>query len=431
MSVQSEIESYKVELKEYSNKLREAFQEMAGGKLPSRLVQPDTLRWILAQQQLNGKFRSIPNEHLTLYYELELLRNVYVGEHGIFLKLEIPLFNQNAVYRVFEGIPLPQPIGNSSTASTLTLKNKLIALSDASTTFAEVDKGYYYSCRGSRRLRLCPTPLAVTRNQQSGCLLSLFFGHEAAALQNCNYDVIHLPAIPTATYLADSLFLMTAANPNYWLLNTTKNQMRSDKVQGCRSCLVQPPCEGRIEVSLGGSMLYPSANMCPHETGLIINVEAPPLLKKALTIPLPPQIEQKPDGDRANYQRRLLEHVTFGLQQKPTLEVNEHSIEQLLNNFDIDSAEFPKKSTLSYVANILGFTAFLLLMILVVLIIIWAVKENKIVFIGAKKKPNNRGNPPISNEELKEFSTHELPLVPQIELLSRVREQNRLEISSS
>ena len=224
---------------------------------------------------------------------------------------------------------------------------------------------------------------------------------------------------------------MTAANPNYWLLNTTQNQMRSNKVQGCRSCLVQPPCEGRIEVSSGGSMLYPSANMCPHETGLIINVEAPQLLKKALTITLPPQIEQKLDGDRVNYQRRLLENVTFGLQQKPTLEVNEHSIEQLLKNFDIDSAEFSKKSTLSYVANILRLTAFFLLMILVVLIIIWAVRKNKIVFIGAKKKPNNRRNPPISNEELKDFSTHELPLVPQIELLSRVREQNRLEISAS
>ena len=143
--------------------------------------------------------------------------------------------------------------------------------------------------------------------------------------------------------------------------------------------------------------------MCPHETGLIINVEAPPLLKKAPTITLPPQIEQKLDGYRVSYQRRLLEHVTFGLQQKPTLEVNEHSMEQLLKNFDIDSAEFPKKSTLSYVANILGLTAFLLLMILVVLIIIWAVRKNKIVFIGAKKKPNNRRNPPISNEELKDF----------------------------
>ena len=195
--------------------------------------------------------------------------------------------------------------------------------------------------------------------------------------------------------------------------------MRSNKVQGCRSCLIQPPCEGRIEVSLGGSMLYPSANMCPHETGSIINVEAPPLLKKALTIPPPPpQIKQKPDGDRVNYQRRLSEHITFGLQQKPTLEVNVHAIEQLLKNFDIDSAEFPKKSTLSYVANIFGLKAFLLLMILVVLIIIWAVRENKIVFIGAKTKPNNRRNPPISNEELKDFSTHELPLVPQIELLS-------------
>ena len=105
-------------------------------------------------------------------------------------------------------------------------------------------------------------------------------------------------------------------------------------------------------------MLYPSANMCPHETGLIINVEAPPLLKKALTIPLPPQIGQKPDGDRVNYLRRLLKHVTFGFQQKPTLEFNEHSIEQLLRNFDIDSAEFPKKSTLSYLANILGLTAY-------------------------------------------------------------------------
>ena len=68
LSVQSEIQSYKIELIENNNKLTDGFQEIAGGKIRSRVVQPDTLWLILDQQELNDKLRSIPNEHLTLYY---------------------------------------------------------------------------------------------------------------------------------------------------------------------------------------------------------------------------------------------------------------------------------------------------------------------------------------------------------------------------
>ena len=44
LSVQSETQSDKIEWKEYRNKMREAFQELAGEKLPSRFVQPDILQ---------------------------------------------------------------------------------------------------------------------------------------------------------------------------------------------------------------------------------------------------------------------------------------------------------------------------------------------------------------------------------------------------
>ena len=145
---------------------------------------------------------SIPFQHVSLYFELELLRNVFIGDNGLLLIIEIPMSSQSPIHKVFKGVPLPQPIANSTTPSVLVPEHELLVVSEATTNFAEVDEAQIFSCQDSKRLKVCEQPIKMTRNQQAGCLVSLFFRHEAAVLHTCKFDAIHISIMPTATYLA-------------------------------------------------------------------------------------------------------------------------------------------------------------------------------------------------------------------------------------
>ena len=119
------------------------------------------------------------------------------------------------IYKAFKEMPLPQPIENSTTASVLVPERYLLVVSEAETNFAEVDEAQILSCQCSKRLRLCEKPFSMTKNQQTVCLVSLCFVHKAAVLQTCKFDIIHLPIMPTATYLAHSNFLILSATTRY------------------------------------------------------------------------------------------------------------------------------------------------------------------------------------------------------------------------
>ena len=130
----------------------------------------------------------------------------------------------------------------------------------------------------------------MTRNQQAGCLVSLFFGHEAAVLQTCKFDIIHLPIMPTATYLAYLKFLISSATTKYWINGITDKTRKSSRLSGCQSCTIQPPCDGRTEISKRGLALRTSTDNCQNKTGLVMTVGLNPLLQEALT----PLITKKP-----------------------------------------------------------------------------------------------------------------------------------------
>ena len=168
------MQSFKYELKQFNNKIREAFQEMSNGRIPSRLVGPDKVQRILKPLRFHHKTMSIPLKHVSLYYELELLRNVFIGDNGLLLKIEIPMSSQSLIHKVCKGVPLPQPIAHSTTASVLVPELELLVVSEAATNFFEFDEAQILSCQGSKRLKLCEQPFSMTRNQQAGCLVSLF-----------------------------------------------------------------------------------------------------------------------------------------------------------------------------------------------------------------------------------------------------------------
>ena len=112
---------------------------------------------------------SIPLQHVNLYYELELLRDVFDGDIGLLLKIEIPVSSQSPNHKVFKGVPLAQPIPSSTTASVLVPEQELIVVSEATTNFAEVVEAQIQilSFQRSRLLKLCEQTFSMTRNQKS------------------------------------------------------------------------------------------------------------------------------------------------------------------------------------------------------------------------------------------------------------------------
>ena len=139
----------------------------------SRLVERDKLQRILQSLRFHHKTMSISLQHVSLYYELELLREVFIGDNGLLIKIEIPISSEIPIRKLFRGVSLPQPIANSTTASVLVPERERFVVSEATTNFAEVDEAQILSCQGSTRLKLCEQPFSMTRNQQAGCLVSL------------------------------------------------------------------------------------------------------------------------------------------------------------------------------------------------------------------------------------------------------------------
>ena len=114
--------------------------------------------------------------------------------------------SQSPIHKDFKWVLLPQPIAISTTASVPALERELLVVSEATTKFAEVDGARILSCQDSKRLNFCEQLFPMTINQHADCLVSLFY-HEAIVLQTCKFDIIHLPIMPTAIYLAHSKFL--------------------------------------------------------------------------------------------------------------------------------------------------------------------------------------------------------------------------------
>ena len=145
ISLHSEVQSFKNELKHFNNKIRDAFQEMSNGRIPSRLVEPDKPQRIL---QFYHKTRSRPLQHISLYYELELLRTVLLGTMGSSWKIEIQMSSQSPIHKVFKEVPLTQPIANSTTASVFVAERELRVVSEACLRELLVVLNSVSSCKG-------------------------------------------------------------------------------------------------------------------------------------------------------------------------------------------------------------------------------------------------------------------------------------------
>ena len=154
-------------------------------------------------------------------------------------------------------------------------------MSERRDNFAEVSgKVISARCSGSSRLKLCFRPFAMSRSSESSCLASLFFDLPTNALKFCPQEVIVLPEVPTAVYLDDSTYLVTSRDDDYTLFNYSRGaKERGEPISGCRSCLLRPSCDGRIETLDGALALVPDPRTCQYETGLTVTIRQHPLIR--------------------------------------------------------------------------------------------------------------------------------------------------------
>ena len=196
----------------------------------------------------------------------------------------------------------------------------------------------------------------MTRNQPAGCLVSVFFGHDAALLKTCEFDIIHLPIMPTATYLTNSKFLISSATTQYWINEITDKSIKSSRLNGCRSCIIQPPYNGRTEKSNGGLVLRPSTDNCQKETGLVMTVGLNPLLGEAFTLPTRENHELNSSSTTMDYQGNVIEHVKIELQAKAPLEIDTTTLKNLVRDFHRSNQERQRQNTAGGIANnVVGF----------------------------------------------------------------------------
>ena len=205
--------------------------------------------------------------------------------------MEVPVYIGEPVHDAYKAIPLPQPIKNTTTAATLKLETSYLIVSRTEESYAEMRSEEYLSCWGTKLLRLCTKPVALVSAQDQLCLTSLLYNHEVAALKTCTREVTELPILPTAIYLGNSMYLLNAADDQQFFYNTTYSGGRkfSNRVSACKSCLVRPPCNGKLVHPKNGLLMLPDPD-CLQHSGLISTITTPELLDTAFDIPRIPAV---------------------------------------------------------------------------------------------------------------------------------------------
>ena len=78
----------------------------------------------------------------------------------------------------------------------------------------------------------------------------------------------------TGLHLEDSTYLVTSRDADYKLFKYSRGQKESgEPIRGCRSCLLRPSCDGRIETPDGAMVLVLDPRRCQYETGLTITIQ--------------------------------------------------------------------------------------------------------------------------------------------------------------
>ena len=263
-AIQSELQIQMLYMKEEKTQFGTSMGVLANDNLPAALIPYWELQKILSQLKLGGKQLSISSEDSSLYYSLPLVRNVYVNDNKLLITLMIPVYSGEPIHDAYKAIAVPQPIKNSSTAATLKLDRNYLIVSRREERYAEMNSKEYRSCSDTPQLTICTKPVALVSAQDQLCLRALLYDHEVAALKTCVRDVTELPIFPTAVYLGNFIYRLYATDDQQFLYNITYQDGKklSSMVNGCKSCLVHPPCNGKLLHPTNGLVMLPDLAEC-------------------------------------------------------------------------------------------------------------------------------------------------------------------------
>ena len=281
LALRAELAAFKVGLHNFGYILDDALSSLARGYIPATLVPPKVLRQVLNGLKLDRMQEAIPRSDLMTYYGFELVESTVLTETAVNVLINVPVHHTNGFHKVYREVPVPQPIEDGSTATRYSFSRSYLLISERKDNFAEVTEEKLIShCSGSNRLKLCLKPFSMSRSGESTCLSSLFFDLQTSVLKLCAQQVVALPEEPYAEYLDDSTYLVYSRSSDYRLINYSSQAFDTGEwISGCKSCLIRPPCKGRIEDPSGSLVLYPDPRTCQYETGLVVRIQQHPLLR--------------------------------------------------------------------------------------------------------------------------------------------------------
>ena len=148
--------------------MQDAMASLVHGHLPIALIPPTILSKIFDTFEMYGLNEAIPRKLIAAYYTFEVVRDAYISDEGLHLRIEIPLYTGHGVHDVFRATSIPQPIPQTERATQYHLSKTHLLMSWDKTNFAEVtEQELSTHCWGSHRLRLCKQPSSTTKSQKT------------------------------------------------------------------------------------------------------------------------------------------------------------------------------------------------------------------------------------------------------------------------
>ena len=278
-----------------------------------------------------GWFPAISRSEMTAYYEIELVKKAEITSKGLHIELEIPFHYTYAKYQVYRTVAIPQPLNSGKTATVYDFQKDYFFVSPRQEFFGVLDRSELVKCHDTDRLRFCKNSFAPTRSAKSSCLSRLFFDQKTDAMKLCPHKIIALPINTSAQYLKQSMFLLQSEHNNYHLLNVTMDT-RAGQIPGCRVYLVQPPCNGHLELPSGSLILHPEPEVCSVDTGEIKNIQLPGILQEIFDH-VEKQFTLAPALEKDHMKSEIFKAVKLTLNHLPDENIDAEKLLQLAEPF--------------------------------------------------------------------------------------------------
>jgi hypothetical protein len=245
------------------------------GYLPPELVGAQELKETIktvskALMHMNVEL-SHPNH--AYYYHLNDIAYKRQGDM-LYIKIKMPLTQEEALFRVFRAHAFPLPMDSESTQyTTIKLEHQYLALSHSENYYALLTEQEFDECTG-HSYRRCDSAFKVYKSTTPSCLFSLYMADTTMVTQHCDTVLTATPE-DFAVSLSDGEYYITT-NDESWT-QICHGHERS-QLAACSHCVITLPCGCGL---LGKNLrIPPRLKDCLNSTSLVAlhGVNLPTLL---------------------------------------------------------------------------------------------------------------------------------------------------------